>query len=74
MFSQGKAVSAWLSEDGNYYDGQANSLERGFRRYPTIAVTGSAPVSTRIAVIPFWQVRPHEGTDFSAGYAHHGDR
>ena len=29
VFSQGKTVSAWLSEDGNYYDGQANSLERG---------------------------------------------
>ncbi|MGL4885732.1 MAG: LysM-like peptidoglycan-binding domain-containing protein, partial [Aeromonas veronii] len=33
--SQGKTVSAWLSDDGNYYDGQGNSLERGFRRYPT---------------------------------------
>ncbi|KAL8188456.1 UNVERIFIED_CONTAM: hypothetical protein K2H54_000158 [Gekko kuhli] len=35
VFSQGQSVSAWLSEDGNYYDGQGNSLERGFRRYPT---------------------------------------
>jgi murein DD-endopeptidase len=50
VFSQGQSVSAWLSEDGNYYDGQGNSLERGFRRYPTTAATGSAPASTRTAV------------------------
>jgi murein DD-endopeptidase len=66
VFSQGKAVSAWLSEDGNYYDGQANSLERGFRRYPTHSryrVSSSFNPNRRHPITG--QVRPHEGTDFA---------
>ncbi|MNG95000.1 Murein DD-endopeptidase MepM [compost metagenome] len=66
VFSQGKAVSAWLSEDGNYYDGQANSLERGFRRYPTHSryrVSSNFNPARRHPITG--QVRPHEGTDFA---------
>ncbi|AHE48015.1 metalloprotease opacity-associated protein A family [Aeromonas hydrophila 4AK4] len=66
VFSQGKTVSAWLSEDGNYYDGQANSLERGFRRYPTHSryrVSSNFNPARRHPITG--QVRPHEGTDFA---------
>ncbi|MDH0357568.1 murein DD-endopeptidase MepM [Aeromonas caviae] len=66
VFSQGKAASAWLSEDGNYYDGQANSLERGFRRYPTHSryrVSSNFNPARRHPITG--QVRPHEGTDFA---------
>ncbi|MGL5949328.1 MAG: murein DD-endopeptidase MepM, partial [Aeromonas sp.] len=61
-----ESFSAWLSADGNYYDGDGNSLERGFRRYPTHSryrvssnfnPTRKHPVTGR--------VRPHEGTDFA---------
>jgi murein DD-endopeptidase len=66
VFNQGQGISAWLSEDGNYYDGQGNSLERGFRRYPTHSryrVSSSFNPSRRHPITG--QVRPHEGTDFA---------
>ncbi|WP_042062936.1 murein DD-endopeptidase MepM [Aeromonas allosaccharophila] len=64
--SQGKTVSAWLSDDGNYYDGQGNSLERGFRRYPTHSryrISSNFNPARKHPVTGM--VRPHEGTDFA---------
>ena len=66
MTSQGKTVSAWLSDDGNYYDGQGNSLERGFRRYPTHSryrISSNFNPARKHPVTGM--VRPHEGTDFA---------
>src|SRR5690606_20508199 len=66
VFNQGKGVSAWLSEDGNYYDGQGNSVARGFGRDPTrrrYRVGSSFNPNRRHPITG--QVRRHEGTDFA---------
>ncbi len=58
--------SAFLFEDGNYYDLKGQSLARAFRRYPTqhrfrvsspFSRTRRHPITGRIA--------PHNGVDFS---------
>ena len=64
--SQGQSTSAWLSEDGNYYDAQGNSLERGFRRYPTHSryrISSNFNPARKHPVTG--AIRPHEGTDFA---------
>ncbi|QFI53571.1 murein DD-endopeptidase MepM [Aeromonas simiae] len=64
--SGGKSVSAWLSDDGNYYDGQGMSLERGFRRYPTHSryrISSNFNPARKHPITGM--VRPHEGTDFA---------
>jgi len=63
----GKEVSAFLANDGRFYDRDGNSLERAFNRYPIDPkyrrITSSFnprrkhPVTGRIA--------PHNGTDFA---------
>lgn len=60
-------VSAFLAEDGRFYDRAGNSLERSFNRYPVdkayLRITSGFnpkrihPVTGRIA--------PHNGTDFA---------
>ncbi|MGL6350799.1 MAG: LysM-like peptidoglycan-binding domain-containing protein, partial [Aeromonas sp.] len=66
FINKGKSVSAWLSEDGNYYDANGNSLERGFRRYPTHSryrISSNFNPARKHPVTG--RVRPHEGTDFA---------
>ncbi|ENY73174.1 metalloprotease opacity-associated protein A family [Aeromonas diversa CDC 2478-85] len=66
-FVSGKqSVSAWLADDGNYYDGQGMSLERGFRRYPLHSryrITSNFNPARKHPITGL--VRPHEGTDFA---------
>lgn len=62
----GKSLSAWLSDDGNYYDGDGTSLERGFRRFPThtrYRVSSAFNPARKHPITGL--VRPHEGTDFA---------
>ncbi|MFM4702947.1 murein DD-endopeptidase MepM [Aeromonas bivalvium] len=66
VLSKGKRFSAWLAEDGNYYDAEGQSLERGFRRYPTHSryrISSTFNPARRHPITGL--VRPHEGTDFA---------
>ncbi len=64
--SRGRYISAYLHDDGNYYDKNGESLQRAFQRYPTIKKYRISshfkpkrkhPVTGRL--------RPHNGTDFA---------
>ncbi|MGL5031004.1 MAG: murein DD-endopeptidase MepM [Aeromonas sp.] len=66
VVSQGQRISAWLAADGNYYDGEGGSLERGFRRYPThtrYRISSNFNPARKHPVTG--AIRPHEGTDFA---------
>ena len=66
IFRGKRLYSAFLFEDGNYYDHKGESLARAFRRYPTqgqyrvssaFSRTRRHPVTGRVA--------PHNGVDFA---------
>jgi len=66
LFSQRHTFSAFLFEDGNYYDEHGESLGRAFQRYPfkgyhrissPFNLTRLHPITKRIS--------PHKGVDFS---------
>ncbi len=66
IFSRDHQYSAFLFEDGNYYDEKGESLARAFQRYPfrghhrissPFNLTRLHPITKRIA--------PHKGVDFA---------
>lgn len=66
IFRGKQLYSAFLFEDGNYYDHKGESLARAFRRYPT---TGQYRVSSHFnprRLHPITRrVSPHNGVDFA---------
>ncbi|MDX2481853.1 MAG: peptidoglycan DD-metalloendopeptidase family protein [Desulfuromusa sp.] len=66
IFSRNRYYSAFLFEDGNFYDDQGESLARAFQRYPykgrfrvssAFNPTRRHPITKRIS--------PHKGVDFA---------
>lgn len=66
IFNRGKEITAYLHQDGQYYDKNGDSLQRAFQRYPVDSKWRISsnfdprrlhPVTKRVA--------PHNGTDFA---------
>lgn len=59
-------LSAFLNEDGNYYDKDGKSLSRAFLRYPTKSKYRiSSPFNPRRKHPVTGRISPHNGTDFA---------
>jgi len=62
----GRQVAAYLYKDGQYYDEDGQSLQRAFRRYPTIRHWRvSSPFNPRRRHPVTGRLAPHNGTDFA---------
>ncbi|MDA3903242.1 MAG: peptidoglycan DD-metalloendopeptidase family protein [Desulfuromusa sp.] len=66
IFSRNRYYSAFLFEDGNFYDDQGESLARAFQRYPYKGRyrVSSAFNPTRLHPIT-GRIAPHKGVDFA---------
>ena len=65
IFSRKHQYSAFLFEDGNYYDEKGNSLARAFRRYPFkghYRITSPFNLARRHPITH--RISPHKGVDF----------
>jgi murein DD-endopeptidase len=65
IFSRNHQYSAFLFEDGNYYDEKGKSLARAFRRYPFkghYRVTSPFNLARRHPITK--RISPHKGVDF----------
>ena len=48
MERKGRLYTAYLHQDGHYYDQDGNSLNRAFQRFPTPKKAGSPPILTLV--------------------------
>lgn len=66
--TRSRSYTAFLHEDGRYYDKNGKGLSKAYRRYPT---NGKHRISSRFnprRLHPVTKrVRPHNGTDFAVG-------
>lgn len=66
ILNRGKSVTAYLHQDGQYYDKDGQSLQRAFQRYP---VNSKWRISSNFDPKRFHpvtkRVAPHNGTDFA---------
>ncbi|PAR23200.1 peptidase M23 [Vibrio metoecus] len=66
IFNRGKEITAYLHQDGQYYDKNGDSLQRAFQRYP---VDSKWRISSNFDPKRFHpvtkRVAPHNGTDFA---------
>ncbi|MCP3177103.1 peptidoglycan DD-metalloendopeptidase family protein [Desulfuromonas sp. KJ2020] len=66
LFRGKRLYSAFLFEDGNYYDHKGESLARAFRRYPTQGQYRVSSAFSRTRRHPVTgRVSPHNGVDFA---------
>jgi murein DD-endopeptidase len=66
IFRGERIYSAFLFDDGNYYDHEGESLTRAFRRYPTAGHHRIASHFSRARRHPISRrISPHNGVDFS---------
>lgn len=66
IFRGKRLYSAFLFEDGNYYDHRGESLARAFRRYPTnTQYRVSSPFNPRRLHPITRRISPHNGVDFA---------
>ncbi len=66
LVTNGKNYYAFRAENGQYYDSEANGLERSFLRYPTAKTFRiSSPFSLRRINPVTGRSTPHHGVDFS---------
>lgn len=66
IFVRNRCYTAFLFEDGNYYDEQGESLARAFRRYPfKRRFRVSSPYNLRRLHPITKRIAPHRGVDFS---------
>jgi len=65
--NRGRLYTAYLNDDGRYYDEQGQSMEQSFLRYPTLQRHPlSSPFNPRRRHPVTGRIQPHNGTDFSA--------
>ena len=66
IFRGRRIYSAFLWDDGNYYDLDGNSVTRAFRRYPTTGYYRVSSHFSRARLHPITRrVTPHNGVDFA---------
>ncbi|MDT9587432.1 MAG: murein DD-endopeptidase MepM [Candidatus Arsenophonus melophagi] len=66
LLTHGKNYYAFRAKNGHYYDSDANSLEKGFLRYPTAKIFSvSSPFSLSRVNPVTGRPTPHQGVDFS---------
>lgn len=66
LLTNGKNYYAFRAENGRYYDSEANGLEQGFLRYPTVkSFRVSSSFSLRRINPVTGRPAPHQGVDFS---------
>lgn len=62
----GKQISAYLYKDGQYYDENGQSLQKAFRRFPTVKRWRiSSPFNPNRRHPVTGRISPHNGTDFA---------
>ncbi len=67
LHSRGKTISAFLHEDGHFYNHKGESLTPAFLRYPTARqYRVSSPFNPRRLHPITGRVSPHNGVDFAA--------
>ncbi|WP_028024580.1 peptidoglycan DD-metalloendopeptidase family protein [Enterovibrio calviensis] len=63
---RGAPITAYLHDDGNYYDRSGESLQRAFQRYPTASKKRiSSGFNPKRKHPVTGRVSPHNGTDFA---------
>ena len=66
IYNQDQPYTAFLFEDGNYYDSKGESLASAFRRYPfTGRYRVSSPFNPRRKHPITGRISPHNGVDFA---------
>ena len=66
--TRSRKYTAFLHEDGRYYDKNGKGLSKAYRRYPTNGSHRiSSPFNPRRLHPITKRVRPHNGTDFAVG-------